>query len=595
MASPPSNSLAESSQAKTESPRPSQQHQSLLTASASGATFLILLQVSSRLLTFLANQILLRYLSAPILGLSAQLELYLISVLYFSRESLRVAVQRLGTGDEGASTKGGDGDRTTGLKEDVNGSVKANGNAGRKSISGSAVDAEAPAGRAQTVINLSYIPIILGIPIALSLGGIYLRSATNAILDTPYIHLSLLLFGIAAILELLTEPCFAVVQQKMRYRIRAGAESAATVSRCAVTCGCAWAFASRWGGRGAEGGGKDVGVLPFALGQMAYAVVLLLVYGWKHWEMASREGFSLFPRSISSRHPPPYLLTYFSPSLLHLSLSLSLQSGVKHILTQGDTLLIGALASLEDQGVYALASAYGGLIARMLFQPIEETSRALFANLLAPSSSEVSSPHPSKTTSNTRLLSATTLLTTLTHLYLLLGLLALTLGPPILPLLLTLLTGPRWSTSGAGPVLALYSYYIPLLALNGISEAFIAAVATPEELHRQSVAMFGFSVVFAGAGALFLKGLAWGARGLVWANVVGMAGRIVWSALFIERFLKKRGAEVKIGEVLPSVGSVAAAVATRGVLVRVQAGFTGHVLEDLVKCGAVAVPFGLVL
>src|SRR3954470_10544401 len=67
---------------------------SALSASAKGATFLILLQVLSRAFTFIVNQVLLRYLSPELLGLSTQLELYSISVLFFSREHIRVAVQR---------------------------------------------------------------------------------------------------------------------------------------------------------------------------------------------------------------------------------------------------------------------------------------------------------------------------------------------------------------------------------------------------------------------------------------------------------------------------------------------------------------------
>src|SRR5271155_2596960 len=63
----------------------------LLSTSAGGATLLIGLQVGSRALTFIVNQILLRYLSPEILGISTQLEVYSISVLFFARESLRVA------------------------------------------------------------------------------------------------------------------------------------------------------------------------------------------------------------------------------------------------------------------------------------------------------------------------------------------------------------------------------------------------------------------------------------------------------------------------------------------------------------------------
>jgi dihydroxyacetone kinase DhaKLM complex PTS-EIIA-like component DhaM len=47
-----------------------------VSASAKGASFLILLQIGSRALTFALNQILLRFLSPELLGVNVQLELY---------------------------------------------------------------------------------------------------------------------------------------------------------------------------------------------------------------------------------------------------------------------------------------------------------------------------------------------------------------------------------------------------------------------------------------------------------------------------------------------------------------------------------------
>ncbi|KAK5275762.1 Oligosaccharide translocation protein rft1, partial [Cryomyces antarcticus] len=107
---------------------------SILSASAKGATLLILLQVSSRALTFAINQVLLRFLSPELLGLSVQLELYSISVLYFARESLRVALQRQSHG-------------------------------------------------VQTVVNLSYLAVGLGVPLSGVLAWTWMRAGTP---DVPY-------------------------------------------------------------------------------------------------------------------------------------------------------------------------------------------------------------------------------------------------------------------------------------------------------------------------------------------------------------------------------------------------------------------------
>jgi oligosaccharide translocation protein RFT1 len=51
----------------------------------------------------------------------------------------------------------------------------------------------------------------------------------------------------------------------------------------------------------------------------------------------------------------------------------------KHALTEADKICLSALGSYYDQGVYALASSYGGLAARLLLQPMEENARLLFS------------------------------------------------------------------------------------------------------------------------------------------------------------------------------------------------------------------------
>jgi oligosaccharide translocation protein RFT1 len=253
---------------------PSIKKQSLFSTSAGGASLLIGLQVGSRALTFIVNQVLLRYLSPELLGISTQLEVYSISVLFFARESLRVAIQRQADVVDAAP----EAEDESEVPEDH-------------------VDGKTSAGRTQTIVNLSYISIFLGFIFVSVLRSAYtatLRSGDPHILATPYFNASLKIYGWAAVWELLSEPAFVVVQQKSRFKIRAAAESIATVSRCIVTCGSAiWA---------ARTGGKDIGVLPYALGQITYAIVLLLVYSWSVGSIATKSGFSVLLKPIYSEY-----------------------------------------------------------------------------------------------------------------------------------------------------------------------------------------------------------------------------------------------------------------------------------------------------
>lgn len=271
----------------------------------------------------------------------------------------------------------------------------------------------------------------------------------------------------------------------------------------------------------------------------------------------------------------PYVFSLFSKPLLTLSASLYIQTGIKWLLTEGDKLLVSAFATLEDQGMYAISANYGGLIARMLFRPIEDSSRNLFAKLCAPPST----PHPSSKTNSKpptpaqqppNIHRAAEILRTILRLYTIFSLLTFTLGPTLAPLLLNLIAGPRWTASGAADVLATYCYCIPLLALNGVSEAFVSATASTTQLQTQSLWMAGFSAGFALSAYVFLRVLEMGAKGLVLANCVNMGLRIMFNLRFAVAFFEGYGVGFGVAELLPSVWAVGASAVVPSVLARTE-------------------------
>lgn len=490
-----------------------------------GASLLISLQLTSRLITFAANQLLLRLLTAPLLGLAAQLEVYYLSVLFFARESLRVAIQRQGPSSPTTDSSSKDGNGPSSLSQE-----------------------------SQAVVNLGYVAVVLGSFVSIALGWAYLSSASEYTLSAPYLVSSLRLYGLAAIIELLSEPCFVLMQVRLQFGTRAAAESLATFLRCAVVFASAvWAAADS---------DNDLGVLPFALGQLTYGIVLLLTYLVSGYHLAAAQGFSLFPRPATVARKGnnndaenAFVLSYFYRPTITLAGSMMAQSVVKHILTQGDTFLVSLLSTPDVQGVYALANNYGGLIARLLLQPVEEASRSYFSRLLS----------STKPTTQARE-EARGSLRTLLRCYVLLSVLVASLGPFAAPSLLSIVAGRRWAGSGAGDVLASYCLYIPFLALNGIAESFVASVATEAEVHRQSVWMGAFSVVFAAAAFLLMRVIPLGAQGLVYANAINMLCRIVWSAFFIDHFFKRDdGARFGFSE-LVSLPMLALSAVTAGTM-----------------------------
>jgi oligosaccharide translocation protein RFT1 len=171
-------------------------------------------------------------------------------------------------------------------------------------------------------------------------------------------------------------------------------------------------------------------------------------------------------------------------------------------------------------------------VARILFQPIEETARVFFSKTLSSSTA---------TTKNDLSTAAQILLSLLllfTHLLFLL----VTFGPPYLPLVISILLPPRYHATSAPLILRTYIYYIPTMAFNGLLEAFLASTSTSADLRTQSRWMVIFSVVFVVTAVALSKGLHWGDAGLVWANVVNLGLRALYAWIFARTFYVRRGA-----------------------------------------------------
>ncbi len=284
----------------------------------------------------------------------------------------------------------------------------------------------------------------------------------------------------------------------------------------------------------------------------------------------------------------PWAWAWVDPQELRLAGALTAQSLFKHLLTQGDKIVLSLGSSHYSQGLYALAQNYGSLAARLFFQPLEESGRLMFARLsaaaieeeeegegeaegTAPSSSSFAAP--SSASPNRKKMgkkareaekeakapprltieasSRTTLglmLGALVKLVVLVGLVFACFGFNYTRVLLRLLLpGKRWEAGGgdgdghdaASRVLSWYCLYVLLLAVNGMTEAFVYAVAAHKEVGALSLSAAASFAVFALATPPFMRAL--GTVGLVLANSLGMAVRILFSLAFIRRVFHRAG------------------------------------------------------
>jgi oligosaccharide translocation protein RFT1 len=114
----------------------------------------------------------------------------------------------------------------------------------------------------------------------------------------------------------------------------------------------------------------------------------------------------------------------------------------------------------------------GSLIARIIFQPIEEVMRLYFSKTFAQEKAALEG--------------AANALTLLVSVQLELSMFFLVFGTSYLPVLLPILLPPRYMATSAPRILEAWVWYIPVLAVNGGLEGFVASVAGSKELNRQS-------------------------------------------------------------------------------------------------------------
>lgn len=209
-------------------------------------------------------------------------------------------------------------------------------------------------------------------------------------------------------------------------------------------------------------------------------------------------------------------------------------------------MILATFSTLADQGIYSFASNYGGLVARMIFQPIEESSRNLW-------SKQLNTADKDKKGHRAQVEAARSHLTDILRGYAILALLALGIGPDVVPIGLKTLMGSRWMSEKVQRLLSAYCCYIPFLAFNGITEAFVSAAVSPADMRRQAAWMTVFTLCFGVASFLLLTVAELGAFGLVLANIINMSVRTVWSLSYIRDYLRENDSELKVTDFSPNI------------------------------------------
>eukprot|EP00026_Physarum_polycephalum_P007277 Phypoly_transcript_07335.p1 GENE.Phypoly_transcript_07335~~Phypoly_transcript_07335.p1 ORF type:complete len:527 (+),score=56.41 Phypoly_transcript_07335:39-1619(+) len=458
---------------------------SVVSSAFTGMRYLIFLQVASRIITYLLNNQMIVAIDLELFGIfSIQYQLIMSTILQLTREGFRVACQRSNIG------------------------------AGNKLN---------PKELAQ-MMNLAWISVPLGIPVTIGTVYCFKRMTSAEELAIPNYEAGIYLFAIGSILELVSEPMYILAQNLFLFKVRTVVEASSIFLRCiityylVVTCG--------------------LGLLGFGYAQIFYGIFLIVGYfGYFFSDVVSSRSFVT---SFSQLFPS--LKGGINRESLTLWKIYEWQSVQKFILTEGEKFVLWLSASLVDQGIYSVVNNLGSLVARFLFQPVEEMCRLLFSKLFA----------NSKEKEKKDVAAAQDVLRVLLKLMVLIGLIFVAFGPNFSALLLDTLYSRKFSGTKASAVLAWYCVYVAVIAVNGITEAFVHAVASPEELRWFNVLLISFSVVYVTTASVFIRLLE--TSGLIFANCINMGLRVAFSTNYILKFFKEFNPQksISVTDILPN-------------------------------------------
>lgn len=454
----------------------------------SSARAFLLLQIGVRLLTFALHQLLVRTVSPAVFGAAnVQLELVLSIVLALARDGVRAVVVR----------------RQAALRSQA--TVRA-------------------------LHNLALLPMGCGGLLAAAVGGAYLRYMAPPTLwaaGGAALPVSVALYGVGAVFELMAEPLHMRALGLAQYvRVRIGMEAGGVLARAVVHVLLLQPVCLRW--MRTHGGAYltvPPGELPWAL--LAFALARA-AYGAAYFGAA---GVALAHctsvRTVAGALCPACDRPLFdAPETRALVRVTTGQAVLKLVLTEGDKLALTKLTSLAHQGGYALASNYGSILARTLFQPLEESARLQFT----------------QDTGEAARGRAAALLQVLLRMHGLLGTALVAFGPPLARAALRIVAGAQWADapSPAAPILATYCWYLPVMGVNGLVEAFVQAVAPPAVLAWYSrvlvVSSVAFVAVLYGAQGLMLWGRGGAESAIVWANIAALGVRAIAAYVYVRRY-----------------------------------------------------------
>ena len=446
----------------------------VLASAASATSYTMAIQLTFRLLTFVLNSIMVRYISRDLLGVvNVRLPLLYTTILFLTNEAFYRAC---------LSSK-----RTNCWPQ---------------------------------IVNVVWLTVPLGAFYAVLFGVVwtqYLERPDPQVVQNY--DLAVFCFCLSAVLETLMQPLFVIGQIMLFVKIKAIIDGICLAVRCTVTAILVVNY-PHWG------------IIPFFVMQLVYSALMASLYYiyfvyyvcYVHpppdFPFQSVRDF--FPKMIPDK-------PFIDSELAGLILSFFKQSLLKQMLTEGERYVMTffRVLSFADQGVYDVINNLGSLAARFIFLPIEDgfylfTTQTLHRGAIAKNQSSESMDLVSR------------VFESLLRIVVLIGVTIVTFGYGYSHLLLDMYGGATISTGSGPTLLRWYCAYVLLIAVNGVTEGFKNATMNQSQVDGYNRKMCWFTAIFLVSSLLLTY--PFGSIGFILANCLNMISRIVHSVRYIRSF-----------------------------------------------------------
>ena len=434
-----------------------------------------LVSILQKAITFTLNQIIYRNSNPIILGkATVEFELFLNSMLFLSREGIRLIV------------------------------LRSNNNS--KDI--------------QSIINLSWLPFL----VLLLLLFLIIFSHKN--LGDDFIII--VSYNISAIIESIGEPLYNYCGINGQAYIRIYAEAIALTTRALSTY--TFVVYLNYGVAGFSFAQIIYG--------LTYSISLYFLFYVKNLSstpVKSKISISLMcmPKFIHQSDNKFDLYESLGGKYLSLAFTMTGTIFFKHLTTEADKIVLSILASNYDQGIYSVINNYCSLIARLVFYPIEETIRLSFPSFL----NKITNTNSYKSDQNSQndiILNLNGMFSLFFGLFQIMAVLSTLFplfGPFYAKTFVYLFLGEKWFSDEVFSLISVFCVYLFIMGLNGITEAFIQSFIVKEHMKYMNINLFISTILFSLSASVLISKFR--TCGLVASLTISMTSRLLFNLFYL--------------------------------------------------------------